>query len=226
MKTVKKTSVKKYQSGGSARKSTIAGITIPVVGSAAAAIGTGIKNKKAKKLVKKTQELESEYSTPTKVRNESTFKELENLGKKRGGSVAKMKSGGMVKKYQPGGPTKKNPKSYSEADFSNGSQMETTVQGPNNYKKQIRWEGAGTGNSSKKPYTMTVTKGGKTNTFKLSEEQAKNQRTIAKKEAGQKKKMGGSVAKMKVGGTAKPKAMYGKTVKPTMMKKGGTTKKK
>jgi hypothetical protein len=30
---------------------------------------------------------------------------------------------------------------------------------------------------------------------------------------------------MKRGG-AKPKAMYGKTVKPTMMKKGGTTKKK
>jgi hypothetical protein len=97
MKTVKKTSVKKYQSGGSARKSTIAGIAIPVVGSAAAAIGTGIKNKKAKKLVKKTQELESEYNTPNKVRNESTFKELENLGKKRGGSVAKMKSGGTAK---------------------------------------------------------------------------------------------------------------------------------
>jgi hypothetical protein len=49
---------------------------------------------------------------------------------------------------------------------------------------------------------------------------------IAKLESKPQAKSGGSVAKMKVGGVAKPKAMYGKTVKPSMMKKGGTTKKK
>ncbi len=32
--------------------------------------------------------------------------------------------------------------------------------------------------------------------------------------------------KMKAGGTAKPKAAYGMAVKPSMMKKGGITKKK
>jgi hypothetical protein len=117
-----------------------------------------------------------------------------------------------VKKYRDGGPTgkkKSNPKSYWEGDSGNRP-VYTNVEGPNNYNKTIKFEG---GNQNK-PYTMTVTKGGKTNQFQLTEEQAKNQRSIAKKEAGFKK-----------GGTAKPKAMYGKTVKPTMMKKGGTTKK-
>jgi len=34
-----------------------------------------------------------------------------------------------------------------------------------------------------------------------------------------------SLAKAAKGTAVKPKAMYGKTVKPTMMKKGGTKKK-
>jgi len=141
-----------------------------------------------------------------------------------------------VKKYQGGGSTKKNPKSYSESDFSDGAQMNTRVQGPKGYKKEIKWEASGAGNSNKKPYTMTVTKGGKTNTFVLSEEQARNQRKIAKKEAGYKKGGATGVGKSittKKGSMATmsktpltPKAAYGMAVKPGMMKKGGKMKSK
>jgi hypothetical protein len=89
--------------------------------------------------------------------------------------------------------------------------MTTRVTGPNNYKKEISWDEI---QSNEKPYKMTVTKGGKTNTFVLNEQQAKNQRKIAKKEAG-----------YKTGGMIKTKAKYGMTMKPTM-KKGGLVKKK
>jgi hypothetical protein len=125
-----------------------------------------------------------------------------------------MQTGGAKKKSVT---KKSNPKSYTESDFANGSQMITTVEGPNRYKKEIEWQASGGGNSVKKPYTMTVMKGGKTNTFKLSEEQARNQRKIAKKEAGY--KMGGATGK--VGGVSKAS----KTA-ASKMKMGGVMKRK
>ena len=151
-----------------------------------------------------------------------------------------------VKKYRDGGPTgkkKSNPKTYREAE-SGKSPVYTSVTGPNNYEKKITFEGV----DKNKPYVMTVTKGGKTNQFQLTEEQAKNQRSIAKKEAGFKK--GGTTKKYEAGGmvgdkpgkpkkteTAKP--MKNKSKKPFTVsgtqgtpdsmigfKKGGVKKKK
>ena len=154
----------------------------------------------------------------------------------------------MVKKatakkpmMQKEGKTTGNPKSYWEAD-SGKSPVYTNVEGPNNYKKRIQYEGR----SENKPYTMTVTKGGKTNQFQLTEQQALRQREIAKKEAGQKKKMGGSTAgkttplypnnpltepgrMVKKGGVAKTTYKKGGTTKKAVsagMKKGGTVKRK
>lgn len=152
---------------------------------------------------------------------------------KMGGAIKpKMMSGGAKPKamygatmkpdmMQTGGAKKKsvtkksNPKSYYESNFSTDNRpMTTTVTGPNNYKKDISWDSFV---NDKKPYRMTVTKGGKTNTFVLNEQQARNQRKIAKKEAGY--KMGGAIGK--VGGVSKAS----KAAAPKM-KMGGVMKRK
>ena len=88
-------------------------------------------------------------------------------------------------KMQKGGSTGKTKKyktknSYSEYDFSDGRPMFTTVESPDkSYKKNIEWM-----SGNKKPYEMTVTKGGKTNKFQLSKEQAISQRKKVKKTMG------------------------------------------
>ena len=88
-------------------------------------------------------------------------------------------------KMQKGGSTGKTKKyktknSYSEYDFSDGRPMFTTVESPDkSYKKNIEWM-----SGNKKPYEMNVTKGGKTNKFQLSKEQAISQRKKVKKTMG------------------------------------------
>jgi hypothetical protein len=128
-----------------------------------------------------------------------------------------MQKGGVKKSLPEAqkGKTTGNPKSYWEGD-SGKKPVYTNVEGPNNYKKEIQYEG---GNENK-PYSMTVTKGGKTNKFQLTEQQALRQREIAKKEAGQKKKMGGSTA-----GKTTPLYPNNPLTEPgRMVKKGGVAK--
>jgi hypothetical protein len=130
---------------------------------------------------------------------------------KKGGIMKKYKTGGMVnkmKKYEDGGQKKKatkkaNSKSYYEGN-SGKSPVYTSVSGPNNYSKTIEYAHPG----DKKGYNLIVTKGGKTNKFQINEEQALNQRKIAKKEAGY--KTGGMVnanAKLQAGKKAGSKGV-------------------
>ena len=111
---------------------------------------------------------------------------------KTGGAKPKAMYGKEI--MQKGGSTGKTKKyktknSYSEDDFSDGEPFRTTVSSPSgDYKKNIEWQTYG---SYKKPYEMSVTKGGKTNTFQLSKEQALSQRKKVKKTMGFQK--GGTV---------------------------------
>ena len=114
---------------------------------------------------------------------------------KTGGAKPKAMYGKEI--MQKGGSTGKTKKyktknSYTEYDFSDGRPMFTTVTSPDNsYKKNIEWM-SGINN---KPYEMTVTKGGKTNKFQLSKEQALSQRKKVKKTMGFQK--GGMTKKKK-----------------------------
>ena len=111
---------------------------------------------------------------------------------KTGGAKPKAMYGKEI--MQKGGSTGKTKKyktknSYYESDFSDGEPMRTEVSSPSgNYNKNIQWQEYG---SDKKPYEMTVTKGGKTNKFVLSKEQAISQRKKVKKTMGFQK--GGTV---------------------------------
>jgi hypothetical protein len=146
-----------------------------------------------------------------------------------------------VKKYQKGG--EKGKKEYNEGDTKDGKQSFTTVS-KGTYEKNIELVDP----SAKKPYRMQVYKDGRLSNFWLTEEQARNQRAVAKKEAGYKK--GGTTKKYEAGGmvgdkpgkpkkteAAKPMKNKGKkpfTVSGTQsspdsmigFKKGGVKKKK
>jgi peptide methionine sulfoxide reductase MsrA len=91
-----------------------------------------------------------------------------------------------VKKYEKGG--EKGKKEYNEGDTKDGKQSFTTVS-KGTYEKNIELVDP----SAKKPYRMQVYKDGRLSNFWLTEEQARNQRAVAKKEAGYKK--GGTVTK-------------------------------
>lgn len=112
---------------------------------------------------------------------------------KTGGAKPKAMYGKEI--MQKGGSTGKPKKyktknSYSELTGTSGNPLRTTVSSPDgSYKKNIEWQSyLGDGN---KPYEMSVTKGGKTNQFQLSKEQALSQRKKVKKTMGFQK--GGTV---------------------------------
>ena len=116
-----------------------------------------------------------------------------------------------TKKMQKGGSNGKTKKyktknSYYESDFSDGDPLRTEVSSPSgNYKKNIEWQSyLARGN---KPYEMSVTKGGKTNQFQLSKEQALSQRKKVKKTMG-----------FQNGGTVKPVVKKVVTKKPVVKK--------
>jgi hypothetical protein len=90
-----------------------------------------------------------------------------------------------VKKYQAGGSTGK--KLYS---LDGEKAFYRHIEGPKGYDKVIKYTG-----DSKRPYTMTVKKGGKTNSFQLTKDQAERQKSIADRE--------GRPLKMKKGGITK-----------------------
>jgi len=114
-------------------------------------------------------------------------------GKMQGGGE-KMQGGAKPKAMygkeimQKGGSTGKTKKyktknSYSELTGSSGNPLKTTVNSPSgNYKKNIELQSYLS--DTKKPYMMSVTKGGKTNEFQLSKEQAISQRKKVKKTMG------------------------------------------
>jgi len=113
----------------------------------------------------------------------------ENLGgssMKKGGAKPKAMYGQEI--MRNGGTTGKRKKyktknSYSELTGTGGDPLKTTVDSPSgNYKKNIEWTEYLS--DTKKPYVMTVTKGGKTNDFQLSKEQAISQRKKVKKTMG------------------------------------------
>jgi hypothetical protein len=106
----------------------------------------------------------------------------------------RLQKGGAIKKMQNGGSTGKTKKyktknSYSELTGTSGNPLRTNVSSPDgSYKKSIEWQSyLADGN---KPYEMSVTKGGKTNQFQLSKEQALSQRKKVKKTMGFQKKGG------------------------------------
>jgi hypothetical protein len=128
---------------------------------------------------------------------------------KTGGAKPKAMYGKEI--MQKGGSTGKTKKyktknSYSELTGSGDEPLRTTVNSPDgNYKKNIEWQyNLARG---KKPYQMSVTKGGKTNQFQLSEEQANSQRKKVKKTMGFQK-----------GGTVKPVIKKPVPKKPTPKK--------
>ena len=108
---------------------------------------------------------------------------------KTGGAKPKAMYGKEI--MQKGGSTGKTKKyktknSYSELTGSSNTPIRTTVDSPSgNYKKNIEWQSYLS--DTKKPYVMSVTKGGKTNEFQLSKEQAISQRKKVKKTMGFKK---------------------------------------
>ena len=128
---------------------------------------------------------------------------------KTGGAKPKAMYGKEI--MQKGGSTGKTKKyktknSYSELTGSNGNPLTTTVNSPSgNYNKSIEWKSYLT--DTKKPYQMSVTKGGKTNDFQLSKEQAISQRKKVKKTMGFQK-----------GGTVKPVIKKPVPKKPTPKK--------
>ena len=105
---------------------------------------------------------------------------------KTGGAKPKAMYGKEI--MQKGGSTGKTKKyktknSYSELTGTSGNPLRTNVSSPDgSYKKSIEWQSyLADGN---KPYEMSVTKGGKTNQFQLSKEQALSQRKKVKKTMG------------------------------------------
>jgi len=124
-----------------------------------------------------------------------SLKKTLNYVKKNGsGLILKDKptqEGVYKPKMQKGGSTGKTKKyktknSYSELTGSGGYPLKTTVDSPSgNYNKNIEWQSYLS--DTKKPYVMSVTKGGKTNEFQLSKEQAISQRKKVKKTMGFKK---------------------------------------
>jgi len=128
---------------------------------------------------------------------------------KTGGAKPKAMYGKEI--MQKGGSTGKTKKyktknSYSELTGSSGNPLKTTVNSPGgNYSKNIEWQSYLA--DGKKPYQMSVTKGGKTNQFQLSKEQALSQREKVKKTMGFQK-----------GGTVKPVIKKPVPKKPTPKK--------
>ena len=110
---------------------------------------------------------------------------------KIGGAKPKAMYGKEI--MQKGGSTGKTKKyktknSYSELTGTSGNPLRTNVSSPGgNYKKSIEWQSY---LPDGKPYEMSVTKGGKTNQFQLSKEQALSQRKKVKKTMGFQKKGG------------------------------------
>jgi hypothetical protein len=115
MKTVKKTPVKKYTKGGP--KTSMLDKKIQKTSAKATALreqakadapkgmgstwaGMSSKQQKLDDKVKKlaARSIKKTYTSPTKAANKTTAKELEDFGKKRGGSVSKMKRGGTAKR--------------------------------------------------------------------------------------------------------------------------------
>ena len=127
-----------------------------------------------------------------KIAEKNKMLKLQN--KKGSYSKQGFKVGGMTK-MQKGGSTDKTKKyktknSYSELTGNSGIPLRTTVSSPDeSYKKSIEWQSYLT--DTNKPYKMSVTKGGKTNKFQLSKEQALSQRKKVKKTMGFQK--GGTV---------------------------------
>ena len=115
MKTVKKTPVKKYTKGGPktsmldkriAKKTAKRDALVRDLNedsSKGMESYTKASSRKLNKVNSKlndlaTRSIKKTYTSPTKAANKTTGKELENLGKKRGGTVSKMKRGGTTKK--------------------------------------------------------------------------------------------------------------------------------
>jgi hypothetical protein len=153
---------------------------------------------------------------------------------------AMMKTGGStkMKKYAPGGIVGDDPKKKKDQpEFNTPIEKPEVSTTKKVYKSPIiaRIGSYFTGKEnqkSKNPVTgMNVTrtyeKGKKTRVIKSKDNKEVDTPSDYNNKPDVKRK-GGSMAKtsmMKMGGSAKPKAMYGMTAKPSMMRKGGAKKK-
>ena len=124
-----------------------------------------------------------------------------------------MKKGG-VKKMRPGGPVTPVPgmkKSLAKAEefYDKNPSVRT-------YTNEYTGEKIPTGPMTKKEYQNAAERAADVYNDKPT--------PMLKKGGTAKMKMGGAKKPKMMSGGAKPKAMYGKTMKPGMMKKGGTKK--